>query len=165
MVVEFNPVRDLFGMSLSDEDDLYYDGSGDEYAYTDDEPEDYHEGSGDDSDINDVKVSFVDNADFILEKFGPGVVEGCGVTLTESQDNVVFVVTGGQNDKMITMKKVMKIQLDLNSNDGITGSNQFLSEMNFERRQHGCYKVLTNTMKPISNRCPLTIILDLHSRR
>ena len=141
MVVEFNPVRDLFGISLSNEDDMYYDGSGDEYAYTDDEPDDYHEGSGDDSDINDVKVSFVDNADFILEKFGPGVVEGCGVTLTESQDNVVFIVTGGQNDKMITMKKVMKIQLDLNSNDGITGSNQFLSEMNFARRQHGCYKV------------------------
>ena len=143
MVYEFNPVKDIF--EVSDHDDEYYeDGSGDDYVYNDDEPEDdYHEGSGDDSDVNDVKVSLVENADYILEKYGPGAVEACGVTLTQSRDNVVFAITGGKNGDGATMRKVMKtqLQLDFDGNPVPGALNMFLPEMKFARRQHGCYKV------------------------
>ena len=144
LVFEFNPVKDLFGISSDndyhdDDEDRY--GSGD-YAYNDDEGDDLEEGSGDDTDVDDVRVSLVEDADYILEKYGPGVVEGCGVTLTQTKDKVVFVITGGKNSDGQTLGKVLKTELvNINGSPKLGSINQFLPELNFKRRQHGCYKV------------------------
>ena len=145
MVYKFNPVNDIFGMSGHDDHEAEYYGSGD-YAYDDDDDDYYHhEGSGDaHDDVHDhVGVSMVRDADHILEKYGPGAVEACGVTISQTQNDVVFVVTGGQNGDGITMRKVLQTQLVIDS-DGKPRSgsiNNFLEEMKFERRQHGCYRV------------------------
>ena len=144
MVYKFNPVNDIFGMSGHDDHEAEYYGSGD-YAYDDDDDYYHHEGSGDaHDDVHDhVGVSMVRDADHILEKYGPGAVEACGVTISQTQNDVVFVVTGGQNGDGITMRKVLQTQLVIDS-DGKPRSgsiNNFLEEMKFERRQHGCYRV------------------------
>jgi len=143
MVYKFNPVNDIFGMSGHDDDEAEYYGSGD-YAYDDDDDYYHHEGSGDaQEDVHDhVGVSMVRDADHILEKYGPGAVEACGVTISQTQNEVVFVVTGGQNGDGVTMRKVLETQLVMDS-DGKPRSgsiNNFLEEMKFERRQHGCYR-------------------------
>ena len=144
MVYKFNPVNDIFGMSGHDDHEAEYYGSGD-YAYDDDDDYYHQEGSGDaQEDVHDhVGVSMVRDADHILEKYGPGAVEACGVTISQTQNDVVFVVTGGQNGDGITMRKVLQTQLVVDS-DGKPRSgsiNNFLEEMKFERRQHGCYRV------------------------
>ena len=111
MVYKFNPVSDILGMSGRDDDEAEYYGSGDDYAYDDDDDYYHQEGSGQDDVHDHVGVSMVRDADHILEEYGPGAVEACGVTISQTQSDVVFVITGGQNGDGLTMKKVLETQL------------------------------------------------------
>jgi len=149
MVFSFNPVRDLFGTSrdddYDDEDSFYGSGDDDDYTYRDDEQDDeddYLEGSGDDASIDDVGVALVEDADALIENYGPGAVEACAVTISQSKNDVVFIVTGGKNSDRRTMSKVMKIGLSDHYGTPKLGETQNLSEMSFSRRQHGCTKTV-----------------------
>ena len=146
MVYKFNPVSDILGMSGRDDDEAEYYGSGDDYAYDDDDDYYHQEGSGQDDVHDHVGVSMVRDADHILEDYGPGAVEACGVTISQTQSDVVFVITGGQNGDGLTMKKVLETQLvmDIDGKPTTGPLNNFLEEMKFERRQHGCYRVGAN---------------------
>ena len=86
-------------------------------------------------------MALVEDADALIENYGPGAVEACAVTISQSKNDVVFIVTGGKNSDRRTMSKVMKIGLSDHYGTPKLGETQNLSEMSFSRRQHGCTKV------------------------
>ena len=144
-VFEFSAVKDLYGYHTDSEDNDYY-GSGDSYGY--DDTEDNYEGSTDGSDDIEIKVTMVEDADHLLEEYGPGAIEGCAVSLIEKVNTVSFIVTGGKNvgpngSDGTTMRKALKahLKLDQNKQPVLGREHEFLPMMNFARKQHGCAKV------------------------
>lgn len=147
-VFEFSAVKDLYGYHTDSEDNDYY-GSGDSYGY--DDTEDSYEGSTDGSDDIEIKVTMVEDADHLLEEYGPGAIEGCAVSLIEKVNTVSFIVTGGKNvgpngSDGTTMRKALKahLKLDQNKQPVLGREHEFLPMMNFARKQHGCAKIFFN---------------------
>ena len=96
-VFEFSAVKDLYGYHTDTEDSDYY-GSGDSYGYGYDDTDDSsYEGSADSSDDIEIKVTMVEDADHLLEEYGPGAIESCAVALIDKVNTVSFIVTGGKN--------------------------------------------------------------------
>lgn len=137
MVIEFSPVTDIFGSTHHDDEE----GSGDdeEYAYHDDDDE----GSGGEDLAQEHAVKFVDDGlTQTLETYGPGIAQGCAVTLAQTRNNVVFIITGGENDMRQTMSKAWKMEIVSRHGSYFPGMlREILPEMRVARRQHGCYKV------------------------
>ena len=144
-VFEFSAVKDT-------EEDNYY-GSGDSYTYGyDDTEDDSYEGSTDSSDDIEIKVTMVEDADHLLEEYGPGgAIESCAISLIDKKNSVSFIVTGGKNlgsngSKGTTMAKTLKahLKLDHDKKPIMGKEREFLPMMNFARKQHGCAKVIYN---------------------
>ena len=142
-VFEFSAVKDLYGYHTDTEE--YY-GSGDSYGY--DDSDDSFEGSAEGGDDIEIKATMVENADHLLEEYGPGAIEGCAISLIEKVNTVSFIVTGGKNvgpngKDGTTMRKTMKAHLKLDQNNvpALGREHEFLPNMNFARKQHGCAKV------------------------
>jgi len=150
-VFEFSAVKDLYGYHTDSEESDYY-GSGDSYNYNYDDTEDSsYEGSAEGSDNIEIKVTMVEDADHLLEEYGPGAIEGCAVSLIEKVNTVSFIVTGGKNvgnngREGTTMRKALKAHLKLDDNrQPVLGrEHEFLPMMNFARKQHGCAKIFIN---------------------
>ena len=148
-VFEFSAVKDLYGYHTDSEENDYY-ASGDDYRddYLYDDSEDSYEGSATGSDEVEVKVHMIEDADHLLEEYGPGVTEGCAVTLINKMTSGSFLVTGGKSSGQrgsdgTTMRKAMKahLKLDRNGLPSIGREHEFLPSMAFARKQHGCTKV------------------------
>ena len=156
-VFEFSAVKDLYGYNTDTEEDDYY-GSGDSYGYGyDDTDDDSYEGSADSSDDIEIKVTMVEDADHLLEEYGPGAIESCAVALIDKVNSVSFIVTGGKNlgsngRKGTTLAKTMKahLKLDHDKKPVMGREREFLPMMNFARKQHGCAKVIYKYYKAIS---------------
>jgi hypothetical protein len=138
----------LYGYHTDSEGSDYY-GSGDSYGY--DDTEDSYEGSTDGSDDIEIKVTMVEDADHLLEEYGPGAIEGCAISLIEKVNAVSFIVTGGKNvgpngSDGIAMRKALKahLKLDQNKQPVLGREHEFLPMMNFARKQHGCAKIFFN---------------------
>jgi len=150
-VFEFSAVKDLYGYNTDTEEDDYY-GSGDSYGYGyDDTDDDSYEGSADSSDDIEIKVTMVEDADHLLEEYGPGAIESCAVALIDKVNSVSFIVTGGKNlgsngRKGTTLAKTMKahLKLDHDKKPVMGREREFLPMMNFARKQHGCAKIFIN---------------------
>lgn len=115
------------------------EGSGDSYE-DDSERDSYEESSGDGEGLESVTVKYVEEANVLVEGYGPGVLEACAVTLTDSEKRVQFLLTGGRTVQGQTLAKCIEGSLRLKGAGVVLGDTHLCSSVNYARRQHGCSK-------------------------
>ena len=137
-VFTFHPVRGWL------EDEVSH-GSGDFDSLNSDDEDQAEEGSGYDGVDEGVNVNIqaVDNSYHVLTDYGPAAVHACAVSLHQTRQNVVFVVTGGQSVTGVTLDKVMRLELDNNHGrePRLGREREVLPSLRVARTRHGCTKV------------------------
>merc|ERR1719450_132023 len=86
----------------------FEEGSGDYLGLDSDDEDLGEEGSGYGEVSMDVQV-VADSDHVVTEYGGTGAVTACAVSLAQTRDNVVFVVTGGLSQEGVTLDRVMRL--------------------------------------------------------